>query len=354
LKISAYDLDLTATRAYNASFSREITREFSFADIMDGGRAAMSQSGEGTVSENQTTIIQGRMASARRVSRTWLESVTYQGQDALSPTDDFCFELEKMRRIMGDIMEQMTTRGCRCSLNRFTDIYAVSMPRRLTVQKFTETRTSTYREFEQARVSAGGTVKTADNKEIDFSIDMTMSRSFVREEYFSRTETGYALMDPLIINSDISAPRLAGSRFAFDLDLDGETENLPLPEPGTGFLSLDLNGDGEINDGRELFGPTTGDGFGELAAYDLDHNDWIDENDPVFDRLTLWEQADAAGMELTRIRDAGIGAIYLGGVASPFDLTSEDNDLLARVSKTSIALTEAGEVLPVQEMKYKV
>ena len=59
-------------------------------------------------------------------------------------------------------------------------------------------------------------------------------------------------------------------------------------------------------------------------------------------------------MQLTRIKDAGIGAIYLKGVESPFDLRSEDNDLLARVTKTSVALTEDGEALPVQEMDYKV
>jgi len=356
LKISAYDLDLKSTRAYNASFSHKITREFSFADIMDAGSDAIARSKEAAISENQSASLQGSMVSTRSVSSTWMESVTYQGQDALSPTGAFRFELEKMRRIMEDIMaqlEQMTSRGCRCRLDRFSDIYTTS-PQRLTAWEFTETRTASYSEFEQTRVSAEGTVKTADNKSIDFSLDMSMSRSFVREEYFTRTETGYALVDPLIINSDMGAPRLAGSRFAFDLDLDGETEDLPLPEPGTGFLSLDLNGDGEINDGRELFGPSTGNGFGELAAYDLDHNDWIDENDPVFDRLTLWEQAESGGMELTRIKDAGIGAIYLAGVASPFDLTSDNNDLLGRVSKTSIALTEAGEVLPVREMDYKV
>ncbi len=352
MKISAYDLDLKSTRDYTASFSQKITREFSFADIMDGGKRAA-----GAVFENQTAISQGPMVSTRRVSGTWVEYVTYQGRDALSPTDDFRLELEKMRRIMEDVMarlEQVTSRGCRCRLSRIDHVYVRSIPQRLTAWEFSETRTASYQESEQTRVSAGGTVKTADNREIDFSLDMTMARSFVREEYFTRTETGYALVDPLIIHSGMAAPRLAGSRFAFDLDLDGETEDLPLPEPGTGFLSLDLNGDGKINDGKELFGPATGDGFGELAAHDLDQNDWIDENDPVFDQLTLWEQAESGGMVLTRIRDAGIGAIYLAGIASPFDLTSANNDLLARVSKTSIALTEAGEVLPVQEMDYTV
>jgi hypothetical protein len=47
--------------------------------------------------------------------------------------------------------------------------------------------------------------------------------------------------------------------------------------------------DGRVNDGRELFGPITGDGFAELAAYDDDGNNWIDENDGIYDNLSIVE-----------------------------------------------------------------
>jgi hypothetical protein len=47
--------------------------------------------------------------------------------------------------------------------------------------------------------------------------------------------------------------------------------------------------DGRVNDGRELFGPRTGDGFAELAAYDDDGNNWIDENDGIHDNLSIVE-----------------------------------------------------------------
>ena len=348
MKINSFDLDLSSTRTHQKSYSEEVTRGFSFADIMD----TLPASRPGARIQDQLT-----QQKQEAVSSTWVKSVIFQGQEVLSPTDQFRNELEKMRQIMDALMkalEEMTVNGCGCRLGRVSEIYAIPMSQQFSAWEFTETRSMYYEESEQTRVSAGGTVKTADNREIDFSFDLAMERSFFREEYLTQTQTGYALVDPIVIQSDMAAPTLSGSRFSFDLDLDGKTEDLPLPSPGTGFLSLDLNGDGKINDGSELFGPSTGDGFGELAAYDLDQNDWIDENDPVYDRLTLWEQGEAGGLELTRIKDAGIGAIYLSGIASPFDLTTEDNDLLARVTKTSIALTEAGEVLPVQEMDYKV
>lgn len=38
---------------------------------------------------------------------------------------------------------------------------------------------------------------------------------------------------------------------------------------GNRISALDKNGDGVINDSHELFGPSTGDGFGEPAAYTL-------------------------------------------------------------------------------------
>ena len=41
---------------------------------------------------------------------------------------------------------------------------------------------------------------------------------------------------------------------------------------GSGYLALDKNGDGTINDGSELFGTRNGDGFADLAQYDEDGN----------------------------------------------------------------------------------
>jgi hypothetical protein len=47
--------------------------------------------------------------------------------------------------------------------------------------------------------------------------------------------------------------------------------------PRSGLLVIDKNLDGKVNDGSELFGPSTGDGFEKLARYDEDRNGWIDE-----------------------------------------------------------------------------
>ena len=58
---------------------------------------------------------------------------------------------------------------------------------------------------------------------------------------------------------------------------DGWRRRISWMKPGDGLLAYDRNADGKANDGRELFGPQSGDGFGELAALDSDGNGAIDE-----------------------------------------------------------------------------
>lgn len=68
----------------------------------------------------------------------------------------------------------------------------------------------------------------------------------------------------------------------------------------------------KIDDGRELFGPQTGNGFEELAGYDSDNNGWIDENDPIYNNLQIWQHDEYGNSTLIAVGKAGVGAIYLG------------------------------------------
>ena len=82
-------------------------------------------------------------------------------------------------------------------------------------------------------------------------------------------------------------PELSDQTFYFDLDADGEEEEISMLK-GSGYLALDKNEDGIINDGSELFGTGNGDGFADLARYDEDGNGWIDENDSIWSKLKIW------------------------------------------------------------------
>lgn len=212
-----------------------------------------------------------------------------------------------------------------------------------------------YAEQENTTFSTTGTVKTADGREIEFNLSMTMSRSF-EEAYTGSVAFGAAnsqpnLCDPLVINLNTTSANVTDQKFYFDLDADGKLDQISNLSAGSGFLALDKNGDGIMNNGQELFGTQSGDGFADLAAYDDDGNGWIDENDAIFDKLRIWTK-DASGKDvLCAIGKAGIGAIYLGNTQTEFSLNSaKDNSTNALVRKTGIFLYENGGCGTIQHL----
>lgn len=121
--------------------------------------------------------------------------------------------------------------------------------------------------------------------------------------------------DPLALD-------LAGNGFStrglndavhFDLDADGRTDHISAPSGDDALLALDRNGNGRIDDGRELFGDQHGaaNGFAELAKYDDNRDGRIDAQDAIFERLSLL-RFDAQGRQQRQsLSAAGVGAIQL-------------------------------------------
>lgn len=211
-----------------------------------------------------------------------------------------------------------------------------------------------YQEKEVMSFSAQGVVKTADGKEIRLDLRLNMSREFMYSHNISIRAGDAKLVDPLVINFQGKAPELSTTKFSFDLDADGKKEQISFLKETSGFLCLDKNQDGVINDGRELFGPQTGDGFQELSCYDKDGNLWIDENDEIYDSLRIWTK-DAKGRDhLLALGEIGIGAIYLGSVSSLFSLKDSSNDLLGQIKETSLFLKENGQAGTVQHVDFAV
>ena len=208
-------------------------------------------------------------------------------------------------------------------------------------------------ESETTAFTATGVVKTADGKTIAFTLGLSMHREYL-EETHSVLRAGDAAVDPLVVNFAGTAAQLSDVVFRFDLQGDGSEDVIPTLRQGSGFLALDKNGDGRINNGTELFGPGSGDGFAELAAYDADGNQWIDENDPTYAQLRVW-QPDAEGNgSLTGLSEAQVGAIYLGHADTPFSLMTPQNALQGRVATSGIYLAETGTVGSLQQVDLAV
>ncbi len=209
-------------------------------------------------------------------------------------------------------------------------------------------------EQESLDFSARGQVVTVDGQVIDFQLQLAMRREFAATRNVRIRGGDALLIDPLVINFNGKAAALSDMRFAFDLDGDGTSEQIFGLAPGNGFLAFDRNGDGRINNGLELFGPASGNGFAELARLDSDNNGWLDENDPLYDQLRVWMREEGGNESLATLAQKNVGAILLRPVETAFALKNSENGLQGQLRETSIFLEETGGAGMVQEIDFVV
>ena len=199
----------------------------------------------------------------------------------------------------------------------------------------------TYSETEETGFHASGRACTEDGRTIDFNINILMSRSYMEYMNVSIPTMADALCDPLVVNIGSDTADVRDQTFKFDLDSDGKEDEISMLGKGSGFLALDKNGDGKINDGSELFGTNSGDGFGDLREYDSDGNGWIDENDDVFSKLKVWCKDENGKDILMDLKGADIGAIYLGEQQTEFSLGGVDGYRDGVIRSTGVFLRES-------------
>lgn len=209
---------------------------------------------------------------------------------------------------------------------------------------------TSYIEEEATTFKSNGIVKTSDGREINFDIELNMSRSFMQTSSISNQAGEKYFMDPLVINMDCPAADVTDQKFLFDLDCDGKKEAISMLGAGSGFLALDKNNNGQIDDGSELFGAKSGNGFEDLRKYDKDGNGWIDEADDIFNDLMIWSMDKSGNSHLVGLGEAGVGAIYLGYSESEFSLNNANNEANARIRSTGFFLYEKGTMGTMQQV----
>ena len=226
-------------------------------------------------------------------------------------------------------------------------------PRAIVEMEWKTEKTESIREQESTRFSSTGKIETTDGRVLDFDLSLTMNRNYVSER--TLTESGKAeLRDPLVINFGGNSAELSGKRFTFDLDADGKSESICGLGSSSGYLAIDSNGDGCINNGSELFGTRSGDGFADLSRLDSDGNHWLDEADAAYDSLRIWKNNGTGQESLSTLRDAGVGALYLGSTETSFDLTDDENRLLAHIRASGVYLMENGNVGSLQQVDLTI
>jgi len=212
----------------------------------------------------------------------------------------------------------------------------------------------TYQEFEATEFHTTGQAKTEDGRTINFNIDIMMNRSYMEYMDVHIPMMQNALYDPLVINVGSDSADVRDQKFMFDIDSDGTEDEISMLRRGSGFLALDKNDDGIINDGSELFGTKSGDGFADLKEYDSDGNGWIDENDEVFSKLKVWCKGENGEDILMDLKDADIGAIYLGSSDTEFTIGGSDGIRDGVIRSTGFFLKESSGTGTVQHVDMAI
>jgi hypothetical protein len=138
------------------------------------------------------------------------------------------------------------------------------------------------------------------------------------------------LATPLVLDLDgdgIETTTLAAG-VVFDLDANGTAERAAWVAGGDGLLVRDLDGNGLITSGAELFGSGTTlangakalDGFAALAGLDSNGDGIINASDAAFGQLQVWVDANGDAQtdagELRSLADLGIASLGLQSQAS--------------------------------------
>lgn len=204
-------------------------------------------------------------------------------------------------------------------------------------------------EAESVNFSAKGNIKTNEGLSIEFSLNLELNREF----YSTNIKTESNKKDPLVFNFSSSGLELSDGKFQFDINADGTNDSIHFPKPGNGFLVIDFNQNNRVDNGRELVGAISGNAISDLKNYDTDRNDWIDEQDDIYDKLKIWEKTLSGNDLISSLKDKDIGAIYLNLAKTPFQIKDEDITK-GDITDTGIYAKENGLVRPFHKINLNL
>ncbi|WP_145840404.1 calcium-binding protein [Denitratisoma sp. DHT3] len=140
-----------------------------------------------------------------------------------------------------------------------------------------------------------------------------------------------ATLSPIVLDLDGNgiATRGIGEGAYFDYDGNGFAQRTGWVSSGDGLLVRDLNQDGKISTGAELFGNQTrlkdgslaANGFLALADLDDNRDEKIDLQDAAWQEIKLWQDTNSDGIsqagELKTLEAAGIRSLNTAYVSTP-------------------------------------
>ena len=166
-----------------------------------------------------------------------------------------------------------------------------------------------------------------------------------------------AAITPIVIdlNGDgIKTIARADAKGTFDLFGNGKAIQSGWLSAEDGFLAVDNNGNGKIDDISELFGGTNkGTGFAKLADFDSNGDGLVNADDANFSSLLIWRDLNGNHQsddnELFSLSDAGVSELVVGFTELPF-IDAQGNLHFERSSATLVT----GQTVDMTDVYFNV
>ncbi len=161
--------------------------------------------------------------------------------------------------------------------------------------------------------------------------DTMFSQDSLQVEILDKTHYGYVSPIVVDLNGDGIQTISIDEGVEFDIFNTGEKVNTGWLSGNDGFLAVDNNGNGLIENQDELFGGAgVGDAFEKLASYDSNNDGVVNALDDNFGQISVWQDANENGLtdlgELQSLNAAGISELSLD-YQSGFSLDPQGNVL---------------------------
>ena len=205
----------------------------------------------------------------------------------------------------------------------------------------------------------GYTIFKLKNPGFDPNIGDLFGGSPIISNIKDKTKTASKIPSPIVLDLDgdgVETLAVAGGVY-FDHAGDGFAEQTGWISQDDGFLVRDLNGNGLIESGAELFGSETflqngqkaSNGFQALQELDSNLDSKVDAADAAFGSLRIWKDLNRDGQtganELMSLSEAGVQSINVGyRSSSTVDTNGNEHQQIGTYTSNSGASLAAEDI----------
>jgi len=258
----------------------------------------------------------------------------------------------QLRGLATDDLQALTTTQLQGLTTTQVQSLSTSNLRALSTTQITGLTTSQYAAITSSQLASLTTSQLAalHTANVDFGVRQVAG--------LSTTQIVALSVSPIVLDLDGNGIQTISQAYGvnFDLNNDGNIDKAGWVAGKDGLLVRDLNGDGVINHGGELFGEGTvladgskaKDGYQALAALDSNLDGLIDANDATFGSLQVWTDANGNGItdagELKSLGNLGITSISLDAVKTSVVDNGNLIGLMGSYTKADGSVHTAGDV----------